>query len=268
MLKMEDPQSKTHFPKPSSPHPSMDFLRSTHDPKNFFFFFFLWLLLLLLLEINTRLSPTNSSKCSIWTIQRKTHFPKSPKEGEKGNKPTNEQTSFPFLPPLLSQRSHFNSFPFLKTQIFSPYKPRREKPILELNPLSSKQSWVQNCNKTHDSTHNIPLPHPSCPPLFLLPLSTCFLCDQSIAFSKGTHTCSDIYMLVNWYLLITFPWSNNVWEAKELDWMKYTSYVPMWPILSSYSQLAINLHFFSCFFPISSLRISLCVFRGQLIFCE
>jgi hypothetical protein len=268
MLKMEDPQSKTHFPKPSSPHASMDFLRSTHDPKNFFFFFFLWLLLLLLLEINTRLSPTNSSKCSIWTIQRKTHFPKSPKEGEKGNKPTNEQTSFPFLPPLLSQRSHFNSFPFLKTQIFSPYKPRREKPILELNPLSSKQSWVQNCNKTHDSTHNIPLPHPSCPPLFLLPLSTCFLCDQSIAFSKGTHTCSDIYMLVNWYLLITFPWSNNVWEAKELDWMKYTSYVPMWPILSSYSQLAINLHFFSCFFPISSLRISLCVFRGQLIFCE
>jgi hypothetical protein len=128
------------------------------------------------------LSPTNSSKCSIWTIQRKTHFPKSPKEGEKGNKPTNEQTSFPFLPPLLSQRSHFNSFPFLKTQIFSPYKPRREKPILELNPLSSKQSWVQNCNKTHDSTHNIPIP----PPLsssFLCPHASCVI--NQLPFPKG-----------------------------------------------------------------------------------
>jgi hypothetical protein len=88
-------------------------------------------------------------------------FPQIPKrrwESKQTN--TMNKTSFPLLPPLLSQRSHFNSFPFDKTQIFSPYKPWREKATTYWNstPLSSKQSWVQNYNKTHDSTHNIAPP--------------------------------------------------------------------------------------------------------------
>jgi hypothetical protein len=183
------------------------------NPKIFFFFLFFFLLLLLYyrsIHVCHQQIPPNAQD------ERLKGKPTSPNPQKKVRKETNRQmnkTSFPFLSPLLSQRSHFNSFPIHKTQIFSPYKPRREKPILELNPLSSKQSWDQNCNKTHDSTHNIPLPPPAPPrphPLFLLPLSTCSLCDQSIDFSQGMHTCSHVYMLVNWYLLITFPWANNV----------------------------------------------------------
>jgi len=128
MLEMEDPQSKTHFPKPSSPHPSMDFYAPLMTLK-----FLLLLLLLIIIIIDQYTFVTNKFLQMLNMNDSK----ENPLPQKKVRKETNRQMN-----KLLSP---FYLLSFLKDPILILFPFTKPRYSHHINHEEKSQYW----NSTH-----------------------------------------------------------------------------------------------------------------------